>query len=102
MGYDIPSLKFGHGAFYQLGEGLPLVAGFVPSQQAEYPDRPFNGGDVCRHLVAGQSVTGPKWGAEMKKGLKIFGYLLSGLLAVLLIGPFFLPVSGAHRYGCPG
>lgn len=32
----------------------------------------------------------------MKKGLKIFGYILSGFLAVLLIGPFFLPVSGAR------
>ncbi|MDX9863570.1 MAG: alpha/beta hydrolase [Anaerolineaceae bacterium] len=32
----------------------------------------------------------------MKQGLKILGYVVSGLLAVLLIGPFFLPVSGAR------
>jgi pimeloyl-ACP methyl ester carboxylesterase len=32
----------------------------------------------------------------MKKGLKIAGVVVSGLLAVLLIGPFFLPVSGAR------
>ena len=37
----------------------------------------------------------------MKKGLKIFGYVLSGLLAVLLIGPFFLPVSGAQGTATP-
>ena len=37
----------------------------------------------------------------MKKGLKIFGYVLSGLLAVLLVGPFFLPVSGARGTATP-
>lgn len=34
MGYDIPSLKFGHGVLYSLGEGLPwLMGSYHPSQQ---------------------------------------------------------------------
>lgn len=37
----------------------------------------------------------------MKKGLKIVGYFVSGMLAVLLIGPFFLPVSGAPGIAAP-
>ena len=33
-GYDIPGLKFAHGACYSLGEGLPwLIASFHPSRQ---------------------------------------------------------------------
>jgi uracil-DNA glycosylase family 4 len=33
-GADIPALKFGHGAFYSLGEGLPwLLTSYHPSQQ---------------------------------------------------------------------
>lgn len=37
----------------------------------------------------------------MKKGLQILGYVVSGLLAVLLIGPFFLPVRGAPGTATP-
>ena len=34
QGYDIPGLKFAHGACYPLGEGLPwLIASFHPSRQ---------------------------------------------------------------------
>ncbi len=34
MGYDLPSLTFGHGAFYELGKGLPwLLSSYHPSRQ---------------------------------------------------------------------
>lgn len=34
MGHDVPRLKFGHGALYQMGPGLPwLLGSYHPSQQ---------------------------------------------------------------------
>jgi len=37
----------------------------------------------------------------MKKALKVLAYVLWGLLVVLLVGPFFLPVSGAPGTAAP-